>query len=718
MPGRAHAGEGPLPLPGRAPALPLPAAAAGASSSSSSSRAMALPWRQRLVLLGAQASRPRLRTGTGRCCSGNVGLQENSPDSQGVLEVANINKLATEERIVLPRKKTWDKLAVLQTLASTVHRDPTASQAVFQDDPYLIPRTSTEFRLFFLSKESGKNAAKYIFNTHPKYFAKDIAEPHIPCLMPENLELQLEEVSEAALKERIQLRKVNSAVDMYDQLQQAGASVSLETSNSLLDLLCFYGDREPVQANPSTDSRELEEQQEERVEVRKKRGSTWRTSDTAYITWRENNNAERVLSLMPEKNAHSYCTVIRGMVKHRAYAKAFDTYTDLLNNRLKGDVYTFNALISSAVEVKEKFEERWDLAEGLLREMAQQDVQPNLLTFNAVLKVLGHCGSLGRSVALSVLGEMSALHIEPSLATYDHLLGIFYKSAYSRGPTDIIYEVMDEIEGKSFYPQDPADANFFSNTMRICLDLKDVQLAYQLHRVVETGENWKMLGDMSKQTAYCGRFFTLLCMMEHLDVVLKWYKELVPSMFYPNTEGLLDLLQALDMGSRLDMIPQIWKDIKQLGQGHKPVIVEAVLSLMASESHSPEIQVAFADCAADIYEVQERGRIPLEWTATSLGNCTLLFARVGRTQEMWRMLQHFKKHNRVPSDLVMDEVLNCIKQSNDADQALNLVKLAADFSLQSTSNLAEKVLKEFQLSEEQRSALDDLVPLSSSSSSE
>lgn len=50
----------------------------------------------------------------------------------------------------------------------------------------------------------------------------------------------------------------------------------------------------------------------------------------------------------------------------------------------------------------------------------------------------------------------------------------------------------------------------------------------------------------------------------------------------------------------------------------------------------------------------------------------------------------------------MNEILNCIKQNNQPAQACDLVKMAADFSLQSTSNLARRVLEEFQLSEEQR----------------
>lgn len=48
--------------------------------------------------------------------------------------------------------------------------------------------------------------------------------------MPENLSLQLEGVNEAALQERIQLRKVKASVDMYDQLLQAGISLTFSVS--------------------------------------------------------------------------------------------------------------------------------------------------------------------------------------------------------------------------------------------------------------------------------------------------------------------------------------------------------------------------------------------------------------------------------------------------------------------------------------------------------
>jgi len=40
--------------------------------------------------------------------------------------------------------------------------------------------------------------------------------------MPEYFEPQIEEISEAALQERIKLKKVKASVDIFDQLLQAG----------------------------------------------------------------------------------------------------------------------------------------------------------------------------------------------------------------------------------------------------------------------------------------------------------------------------------------------------------------------------------------------------------------------------------------------------------------------------------------------------------------
>ncbi|KFP11171.1 hypothetical protein Z169_05298, partial [Egretta garzetta] len=630
------------------------------------------------------------------------------------------------EEIVLPRKKTWDKLAVLQTLASTVNRDPTAAHYMFQDDPFLMPRNAATSRLFSLSKESGRNAAKFIIKQFPQYFDKTFAEPNIPCLMPETLTPQIEGVNEEALKERIHLRRVKDSVDLFDQLIQAGTPVSLETTNSLLDLLCFYGDDESTPQKEEEEKEDLEETEVNASEQQKapKRqlqrgsqssGSRW----SLFLDSRDDNNAERIFKIMPERNAHSYCTMIRGMVKHGASAKAYDMYIDLLNERHKADVHTFNALITAVPYLKERFLERWELAKVFLNHMAQQEVQPNLLTFNALLKTLRRCGGVGRSMSLSVLKEMEALDIEPSLATYDHLLFTFYRGV-GLSSSGIISEVLDDVERRSFTPQDPDDANFFATAMQVCCDLKDIKLAYRLNKAMEKGDNWKFL-DVDRLNAYWSKFFSLLCMMEQLDVVLKWYKETSTSLFYPTPKNILDLLQALDAANHLEVIPSVWEDMKQLGFNRRQDLLEELLSLMSREQHPEEIQLAFAKCAEDIQAVHEQSgweQAPLQWTGSALGHVALLFSRAGRTQDAWNMMERFQQINRIPTDQVMDEFLNCAKQTNSPDEAIKLVKLAVSLGLPSSQRLKSRTEKEFELSEKQKKTLESIQSDSDSSDSD
>uniref|UniRef100_A0A672JTU6 Small ribosomal subunit protein mS39 n=1 Tax=Sinocyclocheilus grahami TaxID=75366 RepID=A0A672JTU6_SINGR len=531
---------------------------------------------------------------------------------------------------------------------------------------------SSAQKLFSLSQESGKNAAKYFINTYPKYFQKDYAQPHIPCLMPETLEAQIEEVSEAALIERIHMRKVEAAVDLYDQLQQAGTPVSLDVTNQLLDLICFYGDSDPAQENVP--------------KQRKNTLSYHKRTPCLVFSFRENNNAERIFALLSEPNTHSYSALIRGMVKYCAYSKAFSTYTDLLNNRLKADVNTFNALITAAPEVKEKYNEKWELIVDLLKEMAEQKVKPNLLTLNAVLKALRHCGTLGKSQAFPVISEMKALSIGP-LKTHSHAFPIMLCSAgccfmvtHFRMARDPVYHL---------YLQ--------------CLDTKDIEQAYRVHELLGVGENWRLLGKDLQQNIYYARFFSLLCMMENIDVMLKWYRDLVPSVYYPSSNIMRDLLQALDTDNRLDLIPQIWKDIKQLGHANRQKLVEDLLTLMAREKQNQE--ESFAECALDIkkmYDTGDRGKVIMSWTATSLSDIISVLLAAQRRQDAWEILKLFKTHNRVPSEELLNKFLMCIMESGEVNHAVELVQISAGFCLPETPKLIQRVQQEFQLSEQQK----------------
>ncbi|XP_006875935.1 PREDICTED: pentatricopeptide repeat domain-containing protein 3, mitochondrial [Chrysochloris asiatica] len=639
--------------------------------------------------------------------------------SAALPEVEGADVRSIEEEVVIPRKKTWNNVAVLQALESTVNRDPTAVPYAFQDDPYLIPTSTSESRSFLLAKKSGENAAKFIINSHPKYFQKDIAEPHIPCLMPEYFEPQIEGISEAALKERIKLKKVKASVDMFDQLLQAGTTVSLETTNSLLDLLCYYGDQEPpadYHFQQTEKSEELEETTEENEKSRRKNGHPF------GVAWREKNNAERIFALMPEKDAHSYCTMIRGMVKHRANEQALKLYTELLNNRLHADVYTFNALIeATALTVNEKFDAKWNHMQELMKQMVAQKVKPNLLTFNTTLKCLRRFHAFGRTPALQTLREMKAVGIEPSLATYHYLIQLFYQSeSSSKVSSLIIYDIMNELMGKTFSSKDLDDDMFFQSAMRVCSALRDLELAYQVHGLLNTGDNRKFIGPDHRRNFYYSKFFSLLCLMEQIDITLKWYKDLIPSVFFPHSQTLIDLLQALDVANRLEMIPQIWKDSKEYGHTFRSDLREEILTLMARDKHPPELQVAFADCALDIrstYESQDARQPASSWPAIPLNCIAVLLLRAGRTQEAWTMLGLFRKHNRIPRNELLNEFMDSAKVSNNPAQAIEVVKLANAFSLPAREGLTQTLMADFLITQEQKEALGKLTAVTSDTDS-
>ncbi|XP_008286335.1 small ribosomal subunit protein mS39 [Stegastes partitus] len=615
-------------------------------------------------------------------------------------QAAEVNQ-ELPESIVIPKKKTWSKEAVLEALSSTVGRDPTACPYMFQDDPFLTPRTSTEFRMFALSQESGRDAAKFFINSNPKFFTKDFAEPHIPCLMPKTVSLVLEEVSEEALKERINLRKVSAAVDMYDQLLQAGTAVSMETTHGLLDLICFYCDKDPAEEEePQREDTDSDEP--------KPKGRIHRASDFIKLTWKENNNAERIFNLLPERDTRCYSALIRGMVKYRAPAKAYSMYTDMLNNRVTGDVHIFNTLISSVVHLRVNYEARWELVTELLYQMNQQKIRPNILTFNSVLQTLRRCGPIGKSLSLQTVSEMKALGIAPSLATYEHILCLFHKPvAQKQYGADILQEIVSELEGTSLTCQDPNDVLFFATAMRVCVDTKELELGYKVHSLTEFGENYKLQGVPYQRSTYYGRFFNLLCMMEHVDAVLKWYRRLIPSLFYPNVQGMMDLLQCLDTDNRLDLLPDIWKDIKTVGHENKSEVVEEVLQLMAREKHSPEVQESFATCALDVKNEFEVKRL-LQWSNLSLSNVTIVLLRANKTQMAWEMLELFKSYNRVPSKEVLDAFLTVCHSDGTPQKAVELVQAAAALCLLQTPTLATRTLAEFDLTEEQRAILTEL----------
>uniref|UniRef100_A0A8C4QTH1 Small ribosomal subunit protein mS39 n=1 Tax=Eptatretus burgeri TaxID=7764 RepID=A0A8C4QTH1_EPTBU len=373
----------------------------------------------------------------------------------------------TPTSVVLPQKKTWDKLAVLKALNSTITKDPSESPYVFKDDPYLIPYGIRDHRIFLQARESGRLAAEYVVRNYPQLFNKEQAEPLIPAFMPTILKRQ-EGEQEPLLdfEEHILMRNFQEAVDAYDKLLQEGTPVPLPLTNHLLDLLSYYGD---AKLDPKT--------QNERRWMR-----------PTQSTWRENFHAERIFKAMDVKDVHSYRALIRGTVKHGAGDRALELFVEMQEQGLQADVVIFTALLQVAPMIRNSFEEMWAFMQDLLKQMAAQDIRPNVHTFNSILTSLRSYGGLSRSLAMQTFSEMIAVDIEPTLLTYNCILSFFYRHDQGSSKSlNILKEILDKIENQEFDILDEDDVKFFPLAMRLCWEMKELELAHRLYRFFSLG---------------------------------------------------------------------------------------------------------------------------------------------------------------------------------------------------------------------------------------
>lgn len=90
---------------------------------------------------------------------------------------------AKPSSIKLPAYVPRGPTDILRALSQTVGVDHTAAHFKYHDDPYLIPTSNNNKRIFALAAESGRKAAKWIKQEHADLF--QVRNPqHLPCIFP------------------------------------------------------------------------------------------------------------------------------------------------------------------------------------------------------------------------------------------------------------------------------------------------------------------------------------------------------------------------------------------------------------------------------------------------------------------------------------------------------------------------------------------------------
>ncbi|XP_017868410.1 PREDICTED: protein PTCD3 homolog, mitochondrial [Drosophila arizonae] len=612
------------------------------------------------------------------------------------------------EHIEIPKRIERSPTDLLQALASTVGRDPTAPHYKYHDDPFLIPMSNITKRTYALSKEAGRKAASWIKEEHRELFMHQEAQPPIEKFAPSMVYTEESEVDASSLQLLISQGELKDAVLVYNLLVQKGIEVSDALKQSLLELVCFYNNEEPLP----------EEYIEERWFMQNSR-----RRERHGKTWKDGELAEKLYAAIEPKTPQSYAALIRGMAKYLQCERAYALLQEANEKRIQLDTNTYNAIIQIVSFIKDTAEQRWQMCTSLLSQMAEQQLKPNLGTLNAVLECISTFGNfkLARSSALKVLPEFKQLGIVPSLGSYYYLLIIFCRE---RAPVShVIIDILNDIGGKEFKVEHPKDTYFFATAMDVCRNhLHDKALAKRVDELLHTGNNYDLIGDSFKEGIYYRNYLALLCQTESIEDFMRTYDILVPNIYIPEPGIMEEILRAIEINGAVEHVPRIWSDMVIFDHTHRESLLLYVLRIMVDNRPNPELPAQqqlpeqCANVALDMYNKIEESakRIKkVSFTGQMLGDILTLLVRgnssFDKATEVFTYID--KQQHRIPgtpADSALFEYVEACILNKAPSQALMALQYAVESNMETTP-LAKHIHEGFTLSEVHLAKLKSLV---------
>ncbi|XP_054713008.1 protein PTCD3 homolog, mitochondrial-like [Uloborus diversus] len=536
------------------------------------------------------------------------------------------NAGSSNSEIVVPLRIERGPTDILKALASTISKDYTAPRYKYEDDPYFIPASNVAKRAFALSKESGKKAARYFLEKYPELFKCNTSVPHIKAFDPPVVYTEEDELSPEILYECVLNLDVKNCIFIYTELKKRGVLINQETKQNLLELLCFYNNLQPVE----------EDYYEERY---------FQNATNEASRWNMKGMAEQ-LFLDMEKDGKAYSAMICGASKFNNQQIVTSLFDEMTSKNLTGTTEAYNAMILAAPYTAESGDSRWEHALYILRSMQSAGVSPDLYTMNAVLSVLSRTKRWKRSkqLALNILSEMKSLQIEPSLGTYYHILEIYNLDFPDNSA---LYSIMNHIEGKEWSIRHPTDVRFFCAAMELCWkNARDKELAYRINKLLEFGNNCKLLGNAILESLYYKSFFRLLCEVEDLDKMMVFYEKYVPNIYTPEPSVTYEIIQAIHFNGLYTYLPRLCSDVLIFEHTERENILVAMTEAAGCMKHDEQVQSQLVHILWQIVEKLEtrsKGRRTLfSWPGTALGNVLKTFIYGQDFEKAWSIVQKLK----------------------------------------------------------------------------
>ncbi|XP_054258969.1 protein PTCD3 homolog, mitochondrial [Macrosteles quadrilineatus] len=613
----------------------------------------------------------------------NISKQQATSD-----KTKNINS----NKVIIPKRIERGPTDVLKAIASTVKRDYLAPHYKYHDDPFLIPTSNIAKRMFALSQESGRKAAHWVRQEHADLFQHRVADPPIEPYFPKAIYDENSQVDENVLKKLIEQHLVSDSLTVHGLLKEKGIEISRDTLQSLLELVCYYNEEDPLE--------------EDWIEERWFKQDT-RGRDKKINSWKTKGVAEMLFESLSPPDAAAYSALICGMVQAGNMAGAYKHFQEALDQGMMLPLHVYNKLITAAPTLKEGYDLRWQFVEDMLGQIRQQGLFPDLGTLNAALEVLSSMNvhKNAQKNALALMTEFRNLGIDPSLTSYYYLLIIFCKGSSIR--SSVLINILDILEGKSLTIRDPRDIFFFTEAMDNCrYHLNDVEAAYRLDKLLHTGDNYNLIGDSFKESIYYRNYFALVCQSGSISELMKLYDKLVPHVYVPEP-GIMELIiKTAELHEAWELLPRLWSDLVVFDQASREQSLVAMLAaLQHSVTTDENLLAKHADVAWAIYtrveaqqdddDTRDRFRAKISWTGQMLGDILEVLLRADRYEEAVQILNCLEKRQNqvlgVPSIRSLSAFLDKSIEKKQVKNALWCIQYCYDVGFEETVRMAQNL---------------------------
>uniref|UniRef100_A0A1B0CTC8 Small ribosomal subunit protein mS39 n=1 Tax=Lutzomyia longipalpis TaxID=7200 RepID=A0A1B0CTC8_LUTLO len=557
---------------------------------------------------------------------------------------------------------------VLKALAALQKPDPTSVHYQYHDDRYLIPYSNQRRKSYALSEESGRNAAKWLHKKYADLFKYSKGEPMIEAYVAGRPPEAFESITTA----EDLCRLVESPIDIEEITQglaQIKDSRDADFKQGYFELISFLSG----QANPGD-------------------RFTSQAVRQKVVNASRNEEVDKLFKELNPDDPRACNTMIRTLCRNYQVSDAWTLYQKALEGGIPIYVDTFNSILQIVLLLNpDTAEAKWKSVEDTLKLMAEHKLKPNIATLNIVLELIS--GIFGwkdaRQRAMSLLVEFKNLGIQPSLASWYHILNIFYRE---RSPmSGVLIDILDEIEKQDLVPCDHKDSNFFVTAMNICANqFQSVQLANRLNELLKRAGNGIFIGDSVKESVYYRCYFQLLCLSEPLETFMEVYHTYVPSIYVPEPSVMESILKTVELDGATQYVPLMWSHIKLFEQTTRDNLINNLFRIILN---APNAADDLNPISLDIWDEVERNteskRHIFKWKALHLSHILTIVCNskdVERAKKIFRKIDE-ERHQieGLPTEESLQLLYKLLVANKLATVAVKVVNYAEENGLSVTN---------------------------------